>query len=166
MVHDTSDPLETYHIWIGPFSDSVDRLGFPHVHTKPDYHYTIHLHTHTRPLGTLSVGDESGFALSHGAQTPRALDLNRNPAVDEHQPPPEFVKSFPRDPYLSLQSANAQPSERERIPSQPSLAANEFPYKTEQLNLFTRNYLLSFTTAPSTSTHSREKQPKTRCTSA
>jgi len=115
MVHDTSDPLETYHIWIGPFSDSVDRLGFPHVHTSPDYHYTIHLHTHTRPLGTLSVGDESGFALSHGARTPLALDLNRNPAVDEHQPPPELVKPFPRDPNLSLQqSASASLRERER----------------------------------------------------
>ena len=91
VVHDTSDPLETYHIWIGPFSDSVDRLGFPRVHTTL-LHYTIHLHTHTRPLGTLSVGDESGFALSHSAQTPLALDLTRHPAVDENQPPPEFVK--------------------------------------------------------------------------
>ena len=41
VVHDTSDPLETYHIWIGPFSDSVDRLRFPRVHTTP-IHYTLY----------------------------------------------------------------------------------------------------------------------------
>ena len=112
VVHDTSDPLETYHIWIGPFSDSVDRLGFPCVHTTPDYHYTIHLFTHTRPLGTLSVGDESGFALSHGAQTPRALDLTRYPAVDEHQHTARIVNPFPREipiPVLT-QSANGTPA--------------------------------------------------------
>jgi hypothetical protein len=30
MLLDTSDPLVTYHIWFGPFSDSLDRLVFPH----------------------------------------------------------------------------------------------------------------------------------------
>ena len=43
MVLDTSDPLVTYHMRFGPFSDSLDRLVFPHLtHTLLHSLYTAY----------------------------------------------------------------------------------------------------------------------------
>ena len=48
MVLDTSDPLVTYHMRFGPFSDSLDRLVFPHL-TTHTLTLIIHCLPHTRP---------------------------------------------------------------------------------------------------------------------
>jgi hypothetical protein len=70
-----------------------------HLYIHP-YHYHYHYTPTCTPVEvsrTSPYGDESGFVLSQClAALPSVNPKSRSTTVDEHQPPPRIVNSFPR----------------------------------------------------------------------